>query len=67
MRKPLGQPDVPMARRGKKMIKIACNLFVSLEGEKKKKKEVGISQNLSFRRRKAIFLFSCSEKEYVPY
>lgn len=37
MRKLLGQPNVPTARRGRKTIKIACNLFVSLEEEKKKR------------------------------
>lgn len=62
MRKPLGQPNVPTARRGSKTIKIGGNLFVSLEEGKKKK----VSHKTSlFRCGKAIFLFSCSEKEYA--
>lgn len=36
MRNPLGQPNVPTARRGRKTIKIAGNLFVSLEEGKKR-------------------------------
>lgn len=34
MRKLLGQPKAPAARRGSKTIKIPCNLFVSLEEKK---------------------------------
>lgn len=60
MRKLLGQLNVPTARRGRKTIKIASNLFVSLE----EKKLVSHKTSL-FRHRKAIFLFSCSEKEYA--
>lgn len=64
MRKPLGQPNVPTARRGRKTINIGGNLFVSLEEGEKKKKKVSHKTSL-FRRRKAIFLFSCSEKEHA--
>lgn len=53
MREPLGQPNVPTARRGRKTIKIGGNLFVSLEEEEEEKK--GISQNLSFPMQESYF------------
>ena len=58
---------LPTAKKGRKTIKIARNLFVSLE-EKKRKKSVSRKKwgfFFFFQSRKAIFLLSCSEKEYA--
>lgn len=52
---------LPTAWKGRKTIKIACNLFVSLE----EKKSVSRKSLFFFQSRKAIFPLSCSEKEYA--
>lgn len=52
---------LPTAWKGRKPIKIACNLFVSLE----EKKVYLVKVFFFFQSRKAIFPLSCSEKEYA--